>query len=403
MIQDYIRLALRNLQKRKLRSWLTMLGIILSIATIFILISASLGLQGAVKEQFRILGTDKFFIHPRGQIAGPGTASASALTIKDIQVIEKSPGVKDISYVILKNAEVNVNNEKRFLLVLGLPGDHAKVYSELGAYKPDEGRLITFKTNGEIMLGSQFKYNNIFSRPVKAGEKMIINGQEFKVRAILQPIGNPSDDRLVYMNLDDFQKIFPNSTSIDQIMVQTNPDADINQVIATVDKRLRSSRDVTEKTKDFTILSPEELLASFGTILNIITVFLGSIAGISLLVGGIGIANTMYTSVIERTREIGTMKAVGAKNSDILLIFLIESGLLGITGGIIGVLLGIVVAKSLEYIAIHQLGTNLLRAANPAYLVLGCLAFAFLAGAISGIWPAWRASKLKAVDALRYE
>jgi len=144
-------------------------------------------------------------------------------------------------------------------------------------------------------------------------------------------------------------------------------------------------------------------LGAFGTILNIITAFLAGIAAISLVVGGIGIMNTMYTSVLERTKEIGVMKAVGAKNSDVLWIFLIESGLIGLVGGLIGVLLGFGAAKLIEFIVVEQLNTNLLRAAAPPILIFGCLAFAFLVGAVSGVWPAWRATKIKIVDALRYE
>ena len=127
------------------------------------------------------------------------------------------------------------------------------------------------------------------------------------------------------------------------------------------------------------------------------------IAAISLLVGGIGIMNTMYTSVLERTREIGTMKAVGAKNSDILFLFLFESGLLGLVGGAIGVGIGLGLGKTAEYIATVQLGTNLLQASTDSWLIFGALLFSFIIGALSGVLPAMQASKLKPVDALRYE
>ena len=162
-------------------------------------------------------------------------------------------------------------------------------------------------------------------------------------------------------------------------------------------------RDVDEKTIDFSILTPEELLRSFGTILNIITAFLLGVAGISLLVGAIGIANTMYTSVLERTKEIGVMKAIGAKNSDILYIFMIESGILGVIGGAMGILVGIGVGKIIDYIAVNQLQTNLLKVATPWYLIVGCLLFAFIIGSLSGLMPAKQASKLKPADTLRYE
>ncbi len=403
MITDYFNLAFRNVRKRKLRAWLTMLGIIISIATIFILISVSLGLRGAIEEQFRILGTDKFFIQPQGQLAGPGTAGAVTMTERDIEVIEKVNGVKDVSYVLFQPVKVEIDEESRYFNVLGIPADHAQVYTEIAAYKADEGRLITFEKTGEVMLGSHYKYNNLYRKPVKAGDTILVNDQEFEVKTILQPIGNPGDDRLIYMSLDDFHILFPERESIDQIIVQVSAGENLSEVADRTDRRLRSFRNVDKETQDYTILTPEELLSSFGTVLNILTAFLSGVAAISLLVGGIGIANTMYTSVLERTKEIGTMKAIGAKNKDILLVFLIESGFLGLLGGLIGVLFGIVVAKTIEYIAIKQLGTTLLQAATPFSLIAGCLAFSFLAGAISGILPAYRASKVKVVDALRYE
>jgi putative ABC transport system permease protein len=185
--------------------------------------------------------------------------------------------------------------------------------------------------------------------------------------------------------------------------VQVDNEKNIQQISENINSKLIKFRGLTEKTKDFYISTPEELLASFDIILNIITAFLVGIAAISLLVGGIGIMNTMYTSVLERTKEIGTMKAVGAKNSDILWIFLFESGLIGLIGGIMGVVLGYGISKTVEIIAITSLKTTLLRAAVPPYLLFGCLGFAFLIGALSGTIPALMASKLKPVDALRYE
>ncbi len=403
MISDYTLLAWRNVKKRKVRAWLTMIGIIISIATIFILISVSLGLRAAVTEQFRALGTDKFFIQPKGQLAGPGTSTASFLTDSDIEIIEKVSGIKDLSYFTVQPVKIEFADQVRFFSAIGIPKDHARVFEELGSYKPDEGRLIKYENSGEIMVGSDYKYNDLYRKPVHVGDTLLLNENPFKVKGILKPIGNPGDDRLVYMSLENFRILFPQKKDIDQVMVQVADSEQLELIADRVDRRLQQSRDVNEKTKDFTILLPQEILGSFGAILNILTSFLIGVAAISLLVGGIGIANTMYTSVLERTKEIGTMKAVGAQNKDILLIFLIESGMLGLTGGLIGVFIGIGVSESIEYIAINQLGTTLLQTSTPTSLILGCLAFASLVGAMSGIWPAWKASRLNTVDALRYE
>ena len=324
------------------------------------------------------------------------------MTITDVEAIEKVGGIKSVSYITAANAKIESGDKAVYTMVAGFPSDKIDVFEEISSYKPDEGRMLEKSDSGEVMIGSQFKYNNILGKPMRAGGKIIINGKVFKIKTVLQSLGNPSDDKMVYMYIDDLKEISNIGNRIDQIIVQIDSGEDIKEIAEKVDKKLKSERGVDEKTKDFEILTPEELLGSFGSILNIITAFLAGIAAISLLVGGIGIMNTMYTSVLERTREIGVMKAVGAKNSDILYLFLIESGILGLIGGAIGAALGYSVAKTIEIIVKKQLATTLLRAAAPAYLVLGCLAFAFLAGAISGIWPSWRASKIKIVDSLRY-
>jgi len=406
MISDYFILAMRNLRKRKLRSWLTMLGIFISIATIFILISLSLGLRGAVNEQFRMLGTDKFFIMPLGQIAAPGSGGAVEMTTGDIEVIEKVNGVKFVSYMLMGNAKVEYNKKIRYFYAIGIPlddSDKIKVLYESASLKLDEGKFLGKGDTGEVMMGYDYKYSNVFGKPITAGDKVIINEKEFKVKAILARIGNPSDDKNIYLSVDDFKELYNSGDRVDYIIVQIDDSADIKEVAERVKKKLLSFRGLKEENIDFTILTPEELLKSFDMILNIVTAFLIGVAAISLIVGGIGIANTMYTSVLERTREIGVMKSIGAKNSDVLLIFLIESGLLGLVGGIIGVLLGAAIAKMVEYIAINYIGTTLLAAAIPLSLVFGCLAFAFFAGIIFGGWPAWNASKIKPTDALRYE
>jgi putative ABC transport system permease protein len=403
LIKDYFKLAIKNLRKRKMRSWLTLIGIFVSVAVIFILISLSLGLQGAIQEQFRQLGTDKFFIMPKGQIGAPGSGGAVTMTVDDVKAVEKVTGVKKVSYMVAGNAEVDFDNEKRYLPVIGVDIDGLDLYFESGSMKIKDGRTLEKSDVNKIVIGYDFRYNKVFPKPVETGSKLIINDKEFKVKAMVDKIGNPQDDKNILMKYDDFKVLFNSGDRVDYIVVQINEGDNIKDVAAAVEKKLRTFRGVNEKTQDFSILTPEELLNSFQSILVIITAFLISVAGISLVVGAIGIANTMYTSVLERTKEIGVMKAIGARNSDILLIFVIEAGLIGMVGGILGVALGIGVSKAMEYVAINQLGTNLLRAAIPPYLVIGCIFFAFIIGAVSGILPARHASKIKVVDAIRYE
>jgi putative ABC transport system permease protein len=402
MITDYFKLVLGNLKGRKLRSFLTMIGIIISIATIFILISLSLGLNAAIQEQFRLLGTDKLMISAKGQAGAPGSGGAVQLTIKDVEFIEKIKEVNDLTYYTIGNAKISFGDQQRYYMVMGLPPDSSKVYIEQ-VMKIEEGRMLKKGDQGKIVLGAGYKYNAIFKRPVKVGNKIFIQDKEFEVIGILKSLGNPTDDSQTYIDYDNFKELFNSGDRVDGLVVQIKSGEDIKKASDKIKKELMRYRNVDEKTIDFDILTPAELLNSFGAILNIITVFLLGVAGISLLVGGIGIANTMYTSVLERTKEIGTMKAIGAKNSDITKIFVIESGFLGLFGGTLGVILGYIVAKIIDYIAAEQLNTSLLQTSTPIYLFIGCLAFAFFSGAIFGLLPAIQASKLKPADTLRYE
>ena len=403
MIADYLRLSSSNVKKRKLRVFLTLLGIMIAIATIFMLISLSIGLQEAVQEQFRLLGADKFFIQPKGQLGGPGTGGAIELTDNDFDVIKKISGVKEATYYTAASAKIEYKDKVRYFAAVGLDLDTADLFTESSSYKALEGRFIKKRDIDGVMLGYQYAHNNLFEKPIKAGDKILINGKEFNVKTILSSTGDPQNDQLVYMSIKDLRALFNIPTRIDFFIVQIESGEDIKVVAAATERKLMKSRGLDEKTIDFTVITPEELLKSFEMVLNIITGFLLGVAAISLLVGGIGIANTMFTSVLERTKEIGIMKSIGAKNSDILIIFLMGSALLGLAGGLLGIGLGYTVSKTIEYIGVNQLNTNLLKAATPLYLVIGCIAFAVLSGSISGTIPAYRASKIKPVDALRYE
>lgn len=229
----------RNIRKRKLRSALTLLGVIIAIATLVILIALSLGLRGAVEEQFRLLGTDKLFIFPRGQIGGPGTSAPAQLTDADVAVIERVVGVSDLSYGVVGNAEVKFKEQRRYVPVLGIPLDRSTVFEETGAYKPEEGRLLKEHDRGEVMIGSQYKHNALFAHPVALGDKLTINAQEFRVKGVLEPIGNPGDDRLIYMPLEDFRQLFSSGDRVDHLIVQVDQEEDIHLIAERIAKKLR--------------------------------------------------------------------------------------------------------------------------------------------------------------------
>lgn len=405
MINDYVKLSLRNLRKRGVRSWLTMLGIFVGIAAVVSLISLGQGLEEAITGQFGSLDPDKLVVQSASAGFGPpGSFAAKKLTKHDLELLEEIPGVHDALSRLVRVISVEYNEVTKFKTVGSLPEDDDElqiVYDALN-FEPEVGDLLKSGDQKKVILGNGFS-NGEFGREIKVGKKIILQGEKFEVVGIMEKEGNFILDNAVFMLEDDLKEILEIGDEIDLIVVEVDDPDEIEIVSKEIEKRMRKDRKLKPGEEDFSVQTPIQSLQTIGVILNIINLIVGGIAAISLLVGGIGIANTMYTSVLERTKEIGVMKAIGARNRDIASIFVIESGLLGLAGGIIGVFFGFIVSKTLEYIAINQIGTTLLRAATPTYLFVGCLAFAFLSGAVSGAWPSWRASKIRPADALRYE
>lgn len=271
-------------------------------------------------------------------------------------------------------------------------------------FEAEEGRNLKEGDKDKIDVGYLVaKDKGLFKKAVNVRDTLIIKDREFKVVGIIKSIGNPQDDKQLYIPFDTAKELFDKGDTIDMIFVQTKEGFKPIDVAENIKDELRRYRNEKEGEETFSVQTFENLLANLGVILTIIRVVLIGIAAISLFVGGIGIMNSMYTSVLERTREIGIMKAVGAKNENILLLFILESALYGIIGGIIGVAFGMGIAKAVELVAGPLLGVSAFKIAMPWWLIAGPLGFSFIIGAFSGLMPAVRASKLKPVDALRYE
>ena len=406
MVLDFFVFSFNNLRRRGLRSWLTMLGIFIGIAAVVSLISLGQGLQVAIEEQFEQIGSDKVIIQPRGRIGPPGSeTSGNILTLDDLEVVRDVRGVKNVVAILTKTAKIEFNDEVTFRFISSIPeeGKPREVFEGTQAFEILQGRNLKNKDKFKVVVGYNYAFRNIFDKPVKLRDKLIIQDQEFKVIGILEKVGNPFDDGSVVINEEVMRDLYSIPEENSAIFVQVEKDSNLDNVVESIEDELRKFRDEEEGKETFEVRTPEQLLGAIATVFSIVTAVLAGIAAISLLVGGIGIANTMYTSVLERTREIGIMKAVGAKNSDILTIFLIESSLLGLVGGLIGIAIGIGIGEGVEYIAAQTIGTPLLRASFGLPLLLGALIFSFVIGSISGFLPARRAASLKPVEALRYE
>jgi putative ABC transport system permease protein len=380
-----------------------MIGIFIGIAAVVGLISLGQGLQGAIDKQFEQLGKDTITIQSK-TLGPPGSASGNLiLTSKDLEVVKNTRGVANAVGVLIKSSLLSFKDEGKIEMIIGIAQEEIQFFSELENFKVIRGRNLKKGDGLKAVVGyNNFVDGKIWKRGVEIGSTISMGDIEFKVVGILDKSGNPFNDAAIYIPKETFRNVLNVPTEESEIEAKAQPSFNVSEVADAITRKLRQSRGEKEGQETFTVQTSEQLLATFTNIFNIVQGVLVGIAAISLLVGGIGIMNTMYTSVLERTKEIGTMKAVGAKNSDILLIFLFESGLLGLVGGAIGALLGIGLGKGTQYIATAFLGTNLIQASITAPLIIGALAFSFLIGTASGILPAMQASKLKPADALRY-
>jgi len=406
MLKDFFMLALNNLKRRRLRSWLTMIGIFIGIAAVVALISLGQGLQEYITEQFEVLGADKItIIGKAGFITSPlaSELSSKPLTKEDIELVNKIEGVELASGFLMKSLEVEYKGQKKEFLISGIvPEEYLKIFK--GTYEVERGRDFKPKEKGKLLIGYNTAHKD-FDKKIEIGSKIIVGGKKFEVIGILEKIGNPSDDSSIIMDLDSLRELTGEKKIISMIFAKVKSGSDVDKVSQEIEKEMKKKRNekLSEDPKTFSIQTSEQLLETFQNIFSVVQGVLVGIAAISLLVGGIGIMNTMYTSVLERTKEIGTMKAIGAKNSHILLLFLFESGLLGLIGGGIGVIIGIGLAKGAEYMASVYIGGSFLKASMNPLIIFGALLFAIIVGTLSGIAPAYQASKLKPAKALRYE
>jgi len=406
MIKDYVQYSVKNISNRRMRSWLTMIGIFIGIAAVVSLVSLGQGLQQAVLDQFMGLGADKIIIQPKGVGLGSIGTNPTQLTDTDLKKIRSIPSIKEVAGEMYKVTTIEYNNKQVVYFVFSLPRDtrQREVITQLQDSTIEAGRALKPDEKGKVVVGYRYNHDKVFDKNLKLGDKLIVNGKEFEIAGFMEKIGSEYDDTAVYMNEDDYTTLFSIDTkSYDYIYAQVEDNVEPKQVVPTIERELRKSRNLDKGNEDFEVQTFDELLQSYLTIFGIIQAVVVGIAAISLLVGGIGIMNTMYTSVLERTKEIGVMKAIGAKNSDILTIFIIESGILGFVGGLIGIIIGAGISKTVEFIGTQVIGSALLKAAFPMWLIFGALAFSTIVGILSGLLPAKQASSLKPVDALRYE
>ena len=403
MIFDFLKLSFTGLMNRSLRTWLTMIGIFIGIAAVVALISLGQGMQDSINDQFKKVGTNRIMITPGGGFMGPtgGEMMMGQIDSKDLSVIRNVKGVDIATGVVSKTSKVNYKNEQKFLNVWGFDTDDEadKLVTSSGFLDVEEGRQIKTGDKYKAIVGYRYAYDT-FDRDIVIGSKITIEDKEFEVVGIQKNSGTGMHDAIIRIPLDVAREMYAEPEKISTIFTLTKEDSKPSVVAEDIKRALRRHRNVKEGEEDFSVQTAEQMISSLNQILDVVTLVVVGIAAISLIVGGIGIMNTMYTTVLERTREIGIMKSIGARNSHILLLFLIESGLLGLLGGVIGILIGLGISYVGTFIAV-QMGATFFKASISVWLICGALAFSFVVGSLSGALPARQASKLQPVEALR--
>ncbi len=411
---DIFKLSLSHVRKSKMRSWLTIIGIVIGVAAIVAIISIGDGLQASVQKSLGNLGADLITVSPgysratgAGHEQGPqggGGVSAVNLTDKDLNVIKQVSGVVLVNGIVSGRSDMILGNEKTSVSITGVD---ITVWRSIVTSELESGRYLQPGDSNAVVIGYSLAHD-VFLQPITQNRPVTIGGKTFKVVGIFaQSGGFGGTDNAVYMPDDPARDVITETVDRNHFTSITVKIADQNLadiVKADLEQKLMMSRHVNSRTRDFTVTAFASIQQQISSVTQAITLFLGAIAAVSLLVGAVGIANTMFMSVMERTRQIGLLKSLGATDNEVMKLFLIESGLFGVVGGVIGVTTGILISVLISSIGLQMMGPGgTMSTVVSPQLIIFALAFSIIVGVLSGVMPARTAAKMNPVDALRFE
>jgi len=401
-IRDAVSMAIDSIKERKLRISLNTLGILIGIAALTALMSITQGMNQAVNRQMELLSPTAIIVTTggRGITGGPGVGTT--LRLRDVDRIERIPRVTLATPVISGTVRIEIGGHVGYVTLAGIvPDEFIRIVRNI---KVEKGRILVRSDSMSVVLGASIACPPQLGKDIAhVGSRITIaarvEGEEkratLRVVGILSEVGGGfvSPDDQIYVPLKMARQLFNMGNRINQIFLDVESTEVVDEVVEEIQEMFGEG---------ITVFSMKFIKETVGNILGILDAVLGGVAAISLVVAGISIVNTMTISVMERTREIGIMKAVGAKNRDVLMMFLIESSLTGFIGGIAGAVFGVFLSYVVSAAISIAWGIALTPAPSIDVGVIG-VCFAVVTGVISGLYPAHKASKLDPVEALRYE
>ncbi len=411
---ESFRIALRGISSNKMRAFLTMLGIIIGVGAVIALLSLGQGVQQSVTAQIQSTGSNLITISPGGssssnsRVAAVGGNNQASLTSQDAQAIidAQLPNVAAVSPVFGSGGQIQYGSQSSFGSITGVTPDYLIVHNANVANGEFISKAHIDGVSQVVVLGASLA-TALFGDQDPLNQTVKLNRANYRVIGVLESKGGSSfgsADGSALVPLSSAQKRlmggnrgFGVGQRVSSISISATNENAVDAAMAEVSTVLATQHKVQPGQEDFTVISQKQILGALDQITGILTAFLGAIAAISLLVGGIGIMNIMLVSVTERTREIGIRKAVGAKRGDIMLQFLVEAVVLSIVGGVGGIIMGWGIGQM-----VNALNLGITAIISPSSIMLA-VGFSVAIGMFFGIYPATRAAALHPIDALRYE